>query len=195
MFVIVPLALALHYWLDDPVDAEDMNGFSFVRTPGWTYLTETSVGPSDGRIRFTREDLADAIRAGQNAPLFALAKYARPQGGLNPAIGVNVAYERDAGAATPRAVLERGMAETATRVGDALSVSEPLTTTTLAGLPAARVRYVSAASVNRGTTLIVYAVLIGRTSLLVAAAGAADGADAVDEPLQAFLGSLTVDHY
>ncbi|MEQ8660880.1 MAG: hypothetical protein RLW62_08685 [Gammaproteobacteria bacterium] len=195
LFVIVPLALAVQYWLDEDVTAADLSGFSFDRTAGWTYLTETTVAPAQGRIRFTPTALAAAIRAGQNAPLFALAKYARPQGGLNPAIGVNVALEAAAATASPRDVLERGMAETEARLGGALQRTEPLTATTLSGLPAARVRYTGGDDINGGTALVVYAVIIGRTSLLIAASGTQSGADAIDAPLQAFVGSLAVERY
>ena len=196
LFVIIPLALALQYWLDDHVAAEDLSGFSFVRTPGWTYLTETRVRPVDGRIHYTPAQLAAALDAGQAAPLFALAKYARPQGGLNPAIGVNVAFERDADELAPETVLERSMAEAEAQLAGSLTLAEPVTATTLSGLPAARVRYERGGdAVNGGAALVVYAVLIGRTSLLIAASGARTGADAIDEPMQQFVASLAVERF
>ena len=50
-------------------------------------------------------------------------------------------------------------------------------------------------AVNGGAALVVYAVLIGRTSLLIAASGARTGADAIEEPMQQFVTSLAVERF
>ena len=197
LLLLIPFAVLLHTCGEQFDTPRDLPAFSFSRPPSWTYLTETLVKSADGRIRFSAESSADALDRGHTAPLFALVKYAPPHTGLNPMIGVNLAWETADEIPRATALLERSVADVQRRADGRLEVVEGLVATEVAGLPAARVVLATRGAPAPGKIedkLTVIAVLAGRLSFLIAASGAFDGADAVDQELEAFAASLTVEN-
>lgn len=95
LLLFIPLAIAFKAWLDHQNAPRDVAGFSFHRPADWSYLTETGIKPDGDHIRFAPAAVIAALDHGQGAPLFALTKYPPPHTGINPVIGVNVAYATD----------------------------------------------------------------------------------------------------
>lgn len=196
LLLLIPFAVLLHTCAERFDAPRDLPAFSFSRPSSWTYLTETQVKPADGRIRFSAASAAEALEQGHTAPLFALIKYPPPHTGINPMIGVNLAWETADEIPRPTAVLERSVADVQRRAEGRLELVEGLVATEVAGLPAARVVLATRGPPAPGKVedkLTVIAVLAGRLSLLIAASGAFDGADAVDQQLDAFAASLTIE--
>ena len=197
LLLLIPFAVLLHTCAEQVDAPRDLPTFSFSRPPAWTYLTETQVKPVDGRIRFSAESSAAAFDRGHTAPLFALVKYPQPHTGLNPMIGVNLAWETADEIPRPTTALERSVADVQRRADGRLEVVESIVATEIAGLPAARVVLTTRGAPAPGTVedkLTVIAVLAGRLSFLIAASGAFDGADTIDEELHTFATSLTVEN-
>ncbi|MCB1746422.1 MAG: hypothetical protein H6977_04105 [Gammaproteobacteria bacterium] len=196
LLLFIPLAIAFKAWLDHQNAPRDVAGFSFHRPADWSYLTETGIKPDGDHIRFAPAAVIAALDHGQGAPLFALTKYPPPHTGINPVIGVNVAYATDPDP-DPGVVLEHSVAEVQARSGDALEVLEPINETLVAGLPAART-VLAAREPQPGKArdrLTVLAIATGHLSFLIAGSGAYEGADRIDEQLAEFAGSLSLDRY
>ncbi|MGE0483006.1 MAG: hypothetical protein AB7Q81_02605 [Gammaproteobacteria bacterium] len=196
LLLIIPLAIALKAWLDEQEKPHDVSGFSFHRPGDWSYLTETGVKPDGDRIRFAPTAIVAALEQGQGAPLFALTKYPPPHAGINPMIGVNVAFVA-AEQPAPAEVLAQSLAQVQSRSGDALEVLEPINDTLVAGLPAART-VLATREPQPGKArdrLTVLAIAAGQLSFLVAGSGAYDGVDRIDEQLAEFASSLSLDRY
>lgn len=192
--VVIPLGLLLHFAMREM--SSDGGGpiLTVQRPAGWHYLTATPVAPQGDLIRYDGAALDAALAAGQATPLFAVIKHAHPHAGLNPLIGVNVSFETAQELPSASQLLERSIADVQRRSGNALVLLEPITPTTVAGRPAARVVLHTPVpppgSVPDKMTVV--ALLDGRLSFMIAASGAADGADEISAEVADFLASLQV---
>lgn len=190
--VVIPLGLLLHFGTREMISSSAGPTLAAQRPTGWHYLTATSVEPRGDRILYDGAALDAALAAGHAAPLFALTKYPHPHAGLNPLIGINVGFEDDAELPSATQLLERSVADVQQRSGNALALLEPITPTTVAGRPAARV-VLHTPTPPPGSVpdkMVVVALLEGRLSFMVAASGATAGADEISAEVADFLGSL-----
>ena len=191
--ILIPLFLAVSMCSERSKTVATVSGFSFMRPTTWHYLTQTKVSATTSSVRFSASELEDALAAGEAAPLFALIKYPHPHVGVNPMIGVNVS--RATGGESPVTLLEQSVGEVQQRTGNALELLQPITPTTVAGHPAARVVLHAAKTESAGPApdkMTVVSIVTENLSLMVTGSGALSGNDTVDGALDEFLESLSV---
>lgn len=193
LLLLIPIAILLNYLAREVADLGDVQGFSCVRPAGWGYAGATVATPQGDRIELSSSTVREAIGAGNAAPIFVLSKYRPPHRGLNPIIGVNVAYESAREIPSASDVLSRSVAEVQARSGEALEIVEAVSATEIARRPGARVVLASKAPApgKIPDKLVVLAVVVGRTSIMIAASGGFSGDDAVESELAEFAASFS----
>ncbi len=194
LFIIIPLALALNYWLQRPAEpGVQLPELRFSVPPDWRYLSRTGLTPQQGVLTVSPDALAEALGRGLTSPLFAVVKYERAVQGLNPMIGVNLALESGATPPDPRVILERSVAEVQASSDNGLRLLGDYEKLTISGNPAARLLMTAAQELMEGQRrdiLTVTVIVIGNVSILITGSGASEGEDDISVPLERFLRAL-----
>ncbi len=167
-------------------------GIAVDRPASWQMATTADIQANRERVRLSDSEFQHAMITRSALPIIAMMKYPEPFAGLNPSVQITL---RQALKGSPTALLTGALATMRRGFSD-LAIAQPVTSTTVSGLPAATVRVTyTLRTASRSVPVMSRLWLVPRGSLmfLIGMSGSQSGPDVCESEFAAVLDSIQID--
>jgi len=167
-------------------------GIALDRPASWQMATTAAIQANRERVRLSDSEFQHAMVTRSALPIIAIMKYPEPFAGLNPSVQITL---RQGLKGAPTELLT-GAVATMRRGFSDLAMVQPVTSTTVSGLPAATVRVTyTLRTASQSVRVMSRLWLVPRGSLmfLIGMSGAQTGPDVCESEFAEVLESIQID--